>query len=131
MHKQHRFYFKLFHFKIFLKWTNSQKQLHIFFQKQSHIFFFNIFSEAAASSLKSIKYSQKQPHICIFTKNIQKQLHIFLISFRSSRTFLKKHEIFLEAATHTKKICSEAAAHALCKGFHIFSRVMKNIFDGY
>ena len=63
---KHRFYFKLFHFKIFLRLGghNSKKKLHIFFQKQSHILF-------------------------------------FLISFRSSRTFLKKkHEIFPEAATH-------------------------------
>ena len=36
--------------------------------------------------------------------------HIFFIIFlRSSRAFLKKHEIFSEAVTHTKK-CSKAAA---------------------
>ena len=52
--------------------------------------------------------------------------------FRSSRTFLKKHEIlFSEAATQlsTQKICSKVAAHTLCEDFHSLSGVMKNVFN--
>ena len=52
--------------------------------------------------------------------------------FRSSRTFLKKHEIlFSEAATQlsTQKICSKVAAHTLCEDFHSLSGVMENVFN--
>ena len=59
-----------------------------------------------------------------FRNIFQKQSHV-----------LKKHEIFSEAATQTKKICSEAAAqfftvaarkiHTLREDFHSLSMVMK------
>ena len=68
-----------------------------------------------------MKYSQKWPHIFLKTKNIfQKQLHIFLISSRSSRTFLKKHEIFSEAAAHKKNMFRTAAQNIdnLREDFH-------------
>ena len=55
----------------------------------------------------------------------------FLISFRSSHTFLKKHRNILRSS-HTKKICSGTAAkiftvtaHTLCEDFHSLSIVMK------
>ena len=60
---------------------------------------------------------------CTFFLNIfQRQLDIFLRSFRSRRTFLKKHEIFPEAATHLlnhKKYVQ--------KQLHKFSRLLHKI----
>ena len=86
---KHRFYFKLFHFKIFLRLGghNSKKKLHIFFQKQSHILFFLISFRSSRTFLKkNMKYFQKQPHIFLETKNMS-----CTFPFRTSRTFFKKH----------------------------------------
>ena len=72
-----------------------------FFQKQS----LNIFSEPAARSLKnSDTFLEAATH----TKNISCTLSFrtnscSMVSFRSSRLFFKKQEIYSEAATHLLK----------------------------
>ena len=111
---EHCFYFKLFFTsKQFLSGHNSQKQSHIFFNIN------NMFKNSFTN--------------CLFRSSRT----FFLISFRSSGTFLKNHETFSGAATN-KKICSEAAAqnftvtaHTLCEDFHGLSMFMKNIIDGW
>ena len=105
--------------KYFLSGQNTKKQLHIFLQKQPHIFF-NIFSEAAACSLKNMKYFQEHPHICL---NTAAQIFLFrssrpfcLISFRSDRTFFQKHEIFSKAVAHLLNI--KNTFRSSCTNFH-------------
>ena len=77
--------------------------------------------------LKNKKYlSEAAAHI-FFSEAVA---HFFLISFRSSRTFLKKHEIFSilrSSCTHKKyvQIFFTVAAHSLHEDFHNPSMVMK------
>ena len=122
--------------------------------KSSRTLFPNIFSYGDARSLKNMKYSQKQSHICSNTKNMfrssctnflfRSSRTLFLVSFRGSRTFLKKYDILSEVAIHFlkhKKYISEAAAqiftnvaqniHTLREDFHNLPMVMKtSLMDG-
>ena len=79
-----------------------------------------------------MKYSEKQPHICLNTKNMfrnscthflfRSSRTFYLISFRKSRTFFKKHELFSEAAA---QFFTVAVQNTLCEDFHNLSIVMK------
>ena len=96
-----------------LRGHNSKKQL--------HIFSFNSFSEAAARSLKNIEIhleaaTQIKNISCTFSFRSSRTL----ISFRSSLTFIKKYEMFPEAATHFLK-------HKKYQ-LHKFSRFLHKIY---
>ena len=71
-----------------------------------------------------MKCFQKQPHICFNIKNISCTFSFrssrTLISFRSSLTFIKKYEMFPEAATHLLK-------HKKYQ-LHKFSRFLHKIY---
>ena len=86
-----------------------------------------------------MKYYQDQPQICLKKKKYVHLSSFTYFFFKGSHKFIKKHEIFSEAACCTKHIHfawsqSQPAAqniYTLHEDFHNLSMIMKNTFDGW